>query len=125
LLPRAWFEADGFDVDWDLFELKARYATASHELIARRMLEMPPPIIVTLWDHGRQAWRRSNVPSRTPSLSPPEGAARQAAHDFGRAARCEPLELPDGVEDVRAWPIHEPAWKREIVRTQVVDFETF
>src|SRR5436853_2459019 len=36
LLPRRWFLADGVDVDWDLFELKARYATASHEMIARR-----------------------------------------------------------------------------------------
>ena len=41
LLPRRWFAADGREHDWDLLELKERYRTASHELIARRMLEMP------------------------------------------------------------------------------------
>jgi Zn-dependent peptidase ImmA (M78 family) len=119
LLPRDWLLADGIDLDWDLCELKARYATASHELIARRMLEMPPPVIVTLFDHGRPVWRRANQPGRTPSLTPPERAAQAAAHDCGRPARCDAAELPDGIEDVRAWPIHEPDWKREIIRTQV------
>ncbi len=121
LLQRAWFLADGCALDWNLLELKARYATASHELIARRMLEMPPPIIITLFDQGRQQWRRGNGGLRTPPLTPPESAARQAAYNFGRSARCDPAELPDGVEDVRAWPIHEPDWKREIIRTELTD----
>ena len=55
LLPRRWFAADGPAFDWDLFELKRRYSTASHELIARRMLEMRPPIVITVCDHGRIA----------------------------------------------------------------------
>ena len=32
--------------------LKARYATASHELIARRMLECRPPVIISIFDHS-------------------------------------------------------------------------
>ncbi len=53
LLPRRWFAVDGREYDWDLLELKERYATASHELIARRTLEMRPAIVITVCDHGR------------------------------------------------------------------------
>ena len=45
LLPTAWFAADAVACGWDLLGLKARYRTASHELIARRMLECRPPVI--------------------------------------------------------------------------------
>jgi hypothetical protein len=122
LLPRDWFIRDGVHVDWDLFDLKAIYATASHELIARRMLEMPPPVIVTLADQGRCVWRRSNGLPRTPPLTSPERAAWTAAHDGGQPAQCEPGELPDGIDDVRAWPIHEPGWRREIIRTELTQW---
>ncbi len=118
LLPFDWFFCDGFACNWDLLELKSRYPTASHEMVARRMLEMSPPVIITLWDQGKQAWRRSNL-SRTPPLTPPERDARQAAFDLGQPTQCDPAELPEGVADVRAWPIHEPNWKREIIRTEL------
>jgi Zn-dependent peptidase ImmA (M78 family) len=121
LLPRQWFLADGKALAWDLFELKARYATASHEMVARRMLEMPPPVIITLWDQGRQEWRRGNSLGRTPPLTLAERDARQAAHDFNGPVQCDARELPDGLEDVRAWPVHEPLWKREIIRTQLAE----
>jgi hypothetical protein len=121
LLPRDWFFADGNAVDWDLFELKVRYATASHEMIARRMLEMPPPVIITLFDHGKQQWRKSNRHFRTPPMTRPEVAAWQAAHELGAAARCDRAELPEGIEDVRAWPVHESQWKREIMRITLAD----
>jgi hypothetical protein len=121
LLPREWFLAEGADCEWDLADLKARFATASHELVARRMLEMPPPVIITLWDQGRLVWRRSNVPGRVPPVAACEEDARRVAHEQGLAARCERSELPDGVEDVRAWPVHEEAWRREIVRTELAE----
>ena len=62
LLPTEWFLADARAGGWDLAALKARYATASHELIARRMLECPPPVIVTIFDHRVVSFRRSNLP---------------------------------------------------------------
>ena len=62
LLPRAWFERDGHACNWDLQELKEIYPTASYELIARRMLELASPVIITLFDQGAVQWRRSNIP---------------------------------------------------------------
>ena len=72
LLPTAWFAVDGAACDWDLLILKARYRTASHELIARRMLECRPPVIISIFDHRRMSLRRSNLPGRVPPPSPAE-----------------------------------------------------
>jgi hypothetical protein len=119
LLPRDWFLPAGAACDWDLFELKAQFATASHELAARRMLDMPPPVIITLWDNGQRGWRRSTMPGRTPQVAACEADARRMAHITGFPVLCDRGELPDGVEDVRAWPIHEAGWRREIVRLEV------
>ena len=74
LLPTAWFAADATACDWDLIALKARYRTASHELIARRMLECRPPVIISIFDHRKIRFRRSNLPGRTP---PPSTAEMQ------------------------------------------------
>ncbi|MCE5269384.1 MAG: ImmA/IrrE family metallo-endopeptidase, partial [Planctomycetaceae bacterium] len=64
LLPTAWFAADGQYCGWVLLALKERYATASHELIARRMLECHPPVVISIFDHRRLSFRRSNMPGR-------------------------------------------------------------
>jgi Zn-dependent peptidase ImmA (M78 family) len=121
LLPRRWFAVDGAELDWDLLELKARYTTASHELIARRMLEMRPSVVITLCDLGRVRWRRSNVTSRPPGLVPEEKSAWREAHTTGAPAFAT-LDAEAGLERVRCWPIHEPTWKREILRSDVAEF---
>ena len=113
LLPRDAFAADGRGAGWDLFELKSRYATASHELIARRMLDFEWPIIITVFDHGRRTWRKGNLDRRPPALLPLEIAARLAAHERG-----EPVVEETPLCRVQAWPVHEPGWKREILRTE-------
>jgi uncharacterized protein DUF955 len=120
LLPRRWFAADGAEHDWDLYELKERYNTASHELIARRMLEMRPPIVITVCDLGRILWRRSNLTARPPGLLVEEREIWQGAHDSGIAAD-EYLDAESGLERVRCWPIHEPDWKREILRSEIAE----
>jgi hypothetical protein len=125
LLPRDWFLDTGRVCDWDLFELKRDFATASHELIARRMLEMPPPVVITVWDNGQRSWRRSNVAGRVPSVSPCEADCRQAAFELRSPTRGDSGELPDGVADVRAWPVHEGEWKREIVRLELGEISDF
>ena len=118
LLPRHWFSVDGASTEWDLLELKSIYRTASHELIARRMLEMSPPVIVSLFDQGRLQWRKSNVIHRPPALLPAERDTWETTYETNRAARFDEL-LPDCISDVRCWPVHEPGWRREIVRTEL------
>ncbi len=122
VLPFDWFRADGFAVDWDLFELKEIYSTASHELIARRMLAMSPAVIVTLFDQGRLVWRKSNVLRRPPPLVPAESGTWQVAHEQNEPAQYECRDLPEGLRDVRCWPVHETGWKREILRTALEDW---
>ena len=112
LLPTPWFAEDGERFAWDLLQLKQRYTSASHELIARRMLDMPPPVIVSIFDHNRMTFRRSNLPGQAPAISREEAECRGAAHRSGKSA-CGQI----GLETIAAWPIHEPDWKREIVRT--------
>jgi hypothetical protein len=114
LLPSAWFAADAASADWDLLTLKARYNTASHELIARRMLEFPPAAMITIFDQGRLYFRRGNVPGRTPPPSPEEIRCWKAVHRSG-----QPGEASHDMARIRAWPIHEPDWKREILRTEI------
>lgn len=114
LLPAPWFAADAADCGWDLLELKARYATASHELIARRMLECRPPVIITIFDHGRLSFRRGNFPGRAP---PPSEAEMQCWHVVHEGN--QPEQASDGPRTIQAWPVHEEGWKREILRTEV------
>lgn len=120
LLPRCWLMSAGEACDWDLFELKRAFDTASHELVARRMLEMPPPVIVTLFDQGRTVWRRSNALPRAPRVTAVERMTWSTAHESDVPAAAEPELLPDGIENVRAWPVHEPGWRREILRTDLM-----
>jgi hypothetical protein len=122
LLPREWFAVDGRETAWDLFALKQRYPTASHELIARRMLEMRPPIVVTLCDQGRVRWRRTNVGGRPPKLLPQEYAVWRETHENGSVAAAMLDPEATGLEAVRAWPIHEPEWKREILRSTIAEW---
>ena len=118
LLPTAWFTADGATCGWDLIALKARYATASHELIARRMLECRPPVVISIFDHRRLSFRRSNVPGRVPPPLPGEMECWRQVH-----RGCRPLRTCQGPRVIQGWPIHEEGWKREILRMEVADLE--
>ena len=119
LLPRDWFAVDGDALGWDLVELKQIYRSASHELIARRQLEMKPSVIMTLFDQGQTTWRRTNVGFRPPTLAKFERETWQTTFERGKPARCYGQDLPEGIEDVRCWPVHEPGWRREILRTEL------
>ena len=122
LLPRDWFAADGPLLDWDLFALKHRYPTASHELIARRMLEMTTPIVITLCDLGSVRWRRTNAGGRPPRLLPEESKIWREAHESGEPSSADLDPATTGLESTHAWPIHEPDWKREILRSVIAEW---
>ncbi len=114
LLPSERFLQLALDCRWDLLTLKQRFSTASHELIAARMLDFPSQAIISLFDNGKITWRRSNVAGRTPPLNAEEQRARRAAaagQIYGSFDRS-----------VQAWPIHEPHWKREIIRRAVSEW---
>ncbi|HUG93377.1 MAG TPA: ImmA/IrrE family metallo-endopeptidase [Planctomycetaceae bacterium] len=112
LLPLDWFADDARLLDGDVPALKNVYSTASHELVAWRLLDLPQESTVTVFDHGRLTRRRSNGERPPPRLAPEECAVWQETHRTGRP--CE--RWARGLR-VRCWAIHEPQWKREILRT--------
>ena len=120
LLPRRWFAVDGPDVGWNLIELKERYCTASHELVARRMLEMRPAIVISVFDQGRLQWRRGNVGQPPVELLNEERAAWRTAHLLGTSAEAS-LDAESGLQRVDCWPVHEPGWKRESMRSEMAE----
>ena len=112
LLPADWFRDAVAECGGDLLRLKDRFATASHELIAWRLLDLPGEAIITVFDHGRVTRRRSNGAIRTPRLQALEQSLWQRVH-----AENRPHEIRQQGLHVQGWPIHEPGWKREILRT--------
>ncbi len=116
LLPRDMFGVDGAASNWDLLALKDRYTTASHELIARRMLDFPSPVIIAVYDQNRRTWRKTNLPARLPKASPREIECRRQCHELGEMVHC------NGSPTIRVWPIHESQWQREIVRVEIDEF---
>jgi len=114
LVPTLWFLEDGTNCDWDLPRLKARYLTASHELLARRMLDLPPRVIVTIVDKGRTYLRCSNLPGSVPPMAEVERECqRRVTKEGGSVKQTQPPVR------VQAWAVHEPDWKREILRTEM------
>jgi hypothetical protein len=113
LLPSKWFARDSVEMEFDIPRLKIRYATASHELIARRWLDLRTPVVITIFDHGKLQFRRWNASPSTPTLSPDEQRCWRYAHESGEAVR------EAGTPRIDVWPIHEPGWKREIVRLEL------
>ncbi len=114
LLPTPWFSAAERECDGDLHELKRRFATASYELIALRLLDLPQTRLITVWDQGRMARRRWREQRDPPPLSPAERAVWQRVHSGEPFAAEETLS-----GRVRGWAIHEVDWKREIVCWEV------
>jgi len=115
LLPTRWVARAGAACGWELCAMKQRFRTASHELILRRMLDFPPPIVVSVFDHGALTFRRSNVSGRLP-LTPIERDCWRAVHERGEthersAASCS----------VRGWAVHEEGWKRELLRLELLE----
>ncbi|MBW3542569.1 MAG: ImmA/IrrE family metallo-endopeptidase [Planctomycetes bacterium] len=111
LLPRRCFFDDARFLEGDVLQLKVAYSTASHELIALRLLDFAEDSTVTIFDHGRITRRRSAA-GGSPPLAPAECLVWQEVHSGGR-----PIEHHDDELRVQGWPIHEPGWKREILRT--------
>ena len=117
LLPKPYFSQLGEESHWELLDLKEAFSTASHELIARRMLDMSPSVIVSLWDQGTLQWRQSNCgPSQ--EITPVEKQVQESSHKLNETQTVE-AGLPEGMVRLTCWPIHELGWRREILRTEI------
>jgi Zn-dependent peptidase ImmA (M78 family) len=114
LVPSRWLAADAPAHDYDLLALKGRYRTASHEVLAWRLLDLPAPCIITVVDNGRVHRRRSNAWRTRKRLEPAEVQCQRYVNQFGR-----PKVVRQDGWTVQGWPVHQPDWKREILRSVV------
>jgi Zn-dependent peptidase ImmA (M78 family) len=114
LVPHRWFADDVIEREYNLLELKNRYRTASHEVIAGRFLDLPSPSIVTVIDNDHIYRRRSNAWPTHRHLEPAEEECQRYVHYYSR-----PKVIQKGQWTVQGWPVHQPDWKREILRSVV------
>jgi predicted transcriptional regulator len=112
LAPTCWFAEDARNLDYIVPDLKQRYKTASHEVVAWRLLDLPAPCVITIVDNEHVSRRRSNAWPVTRQLASAEKACLEYVHHYSRA-RCVQA---DGWT-VHGWPVHEPDWRREILRS--------
>lgn len=121
LLPGDWWTEAVRACGQHVPQLKQRFATASHELIAWRLLDGDDAKMVTIIDNGQVTRRRANFVQRCPPPSINEQQCWEAARQEGEA-RCDPVRGLFPVEITarcHAWAIHEPTWQREIAITWV------
>jgi Zn-dependent peptidase ImmA (M78 family) len=114
LVPSTWLTSDAPACDYDVLELKQLYRTASHEVVAWRLLDLPAPCIITIVDNEHIYRRRSNAWRVKRELTPAEQACQQYVHHHSRAR----VVRQDGWT-VQGWPVHQADWKREILRSVV------
>ena len=118
LVPSRWLRQTGHVVEWDLRQLKRVFTTASHELIALRMLDMAPPVVITVFDQGRLTWRRTNQRPRPIPLTCAEKSVWRQIQSADAAPRLD-RDLPLPMASISGWAIYEGSWRREILRTEL------
>jgi len=114
LVPSCWFNDDAPAFDYDVLKLKERFSSASHEVIAWRLLDLPAPCIITILDNDHIHRRRSNAWQARRQLEPAEQTCQQYVHYYSRSHVVQ-----EGAWTVHGWPVHQADWKREILRSSV------
>jgi Zn-dependent peptidase ImmA (M78 family) len=114
LVPGCWLTTDAPACGYDLLELKQLYRTASHEVVAWRLLDLPAPCIITIVDNDHIYRRRSNAWRVKKELAPAEQTCQQYVNHYSR-----PRVVQDDGWTVQGWPVHQVDWKREILRSVV------
>jgi Zn-dependent peptidase ImmA (M78 family) len=114
LVPTGWLADDARACGHDVLELKQRFRTASHEVLAWRLLDLPDPCIITIVDNDHVHRRRSNAWRVRRELEPPERECQRYVSHFSRPR----VVRADGWT-VQGWPVHQADWKREILRSVV------
>lgn len=114
LAPTAWLAGDAAALGHDLLALKERYRTASHEVLALRLLDLPAPCIIAIVDNDHVHRRRSNAWPVNKQLSATERECQQYVNYYSR-----PRLIQENGWTVQGWPVHQADWKREILRSVV------
>jgi Zn-dependent peptidase ImmA (M78 family) len=114
LVPAAWFADDARLLDYDVLELKQKYRTSSHEVIAWRMLDLSSPCIITVVDNDHIHRRRSNAWRVRKELEAVEQLCQKYVNYYSR-----PRVVRENGWTVQGWPVHQSDWKREILRSVV------
>src|SRR5262249_33382894 len=114
LVPTRWFREDAPALGYDVLELKQRYRTSSHEVLALRLLDLPEPCIITIVDNEHIHRRRSNAWPVRRRLEPPEAECQRYVDHYSR-----PRVVREGGWTVQGWPVHQADWKREVLRSVV------
>jgi Zn-dependent peptidase ImmA (M78 family) len=114
LVPGCWLADDAPLHDYDVLELKQKYRTASHEVIAWRMLDLAAPCVITVVDNDHVHRRRSNAWRVRKELEEVEKQCQRYVNHYSRPR----VVRADGWT-VQGWPIHQADWKREILRSVV------
>jgi Zn-dependent peptidase ImmA (M78 family) len=112
LVPTRWYAIDAPEADYDLLDLKRLYRTASHEVLAWRFLDLPTPCVITIVDNDQIYRRRSNAWHIRRRLEPVEQRCQREVNEQDR-----PRRLQENGWTVQGWPVHQNAWKREILRS--------
>jgi IrrE N-terminal-like domain len=112
LVPTCWFAEDAPSLEFEVLKLKERYRTASHEVIAFRLLDLPDPCVVTVLDNNHVSRRKSNAWPITRQLLPVEQECQEYVNYYSRKRSAQ----RDGWS-VTCWPVHKLDWKREILRS--------
>jgi Zn-dependent peptidase ImmA (M78 family) len=111
LLPTPWFLEAWLDTGGELLALKERFPSASHELIAFRMLDARPHMVISIFDQGRLTRRRASGGLGRPPLHPLENSLFQRL-----CLRRDPTHIAAEGITVDGWPVDEPGWHRDIIR---------
>lgn len=115
LIPQSWLERVCCS-ELALPQLKYRFTTASHELIAFRLLALGIPTVVTMCDQGRVSRRLGNRGITPPPLLPAELECLTVMRQTREPCHRE----IDGVA-IQGWPVYEGDWRREFLRTTSLD----
>ncbi len=111
LVPDAWLADEARACGFDLEHLKSVFPTASHELIAWRLLDLPEPSLITVVDNGRVTRRRANLWRAGKTLSGAEAECLGYVHEHAR-----PHRVRRGGWTAWGWPVHRVDWRREVLR---------
>jgi hypothetical protein len=110
LLPRGGFLPLARQLDGNVIQLKRHFPNVSFEQLLWGLLRLEVPTVASVFDQGSLVRRIGNTGGKAP-LTPWEREVWERVHETG-----ECLDETAGPYRLQGWAIHEPPWKRELLR---------